>query len=103
MLTEEAAFPMPPLPSWYRGRAAIRTFILATSLAGDARGRWRLLPIRANGQPGFAFYLRDEVRCRYLPFALQVLRIEGELVSEVITFGFTGLFPAFGLARELAG
>jgi RNA polymerase sigma-70 factor (ECF subfamily) len=102
MLTEEATFPMPPLPSWYQGRAAIRAFILATSLAGEAAGRWRLLPIRANGLPGFAFYVRDENSGKYLPFALQVLRFEGELLSDVTTFGTPGLFPAFDLPAELA-
>jgi RNA polymerase sigma-70 factor, ECF subfamily len=101
MLTEEATFPMPPLPSWYRGRAAIRAFILATSLAGDASGRWRLLPIRANGLPGFAFYLQEGNTNKYLPFALQVLSFEGELLSEVITFGYPGLFPTFNLPAVL--
>jgi RNA polymerase sigma-70 factor, ECF subfamily len=101
MLTEDAAFPMPPLPSWYRGRAAIRAFIEATSLEGEAAGRWRLLPVRANGQPGFAFYLRDENAGKYLPFALQVLKFDGELLCEVITFGTPGLFPAFNLPLEL--
>lgn len=101
LLTEDATFPMPPLPGWYRGRAAIRSFILATSLAGDAAGRWKLLPIRANGSPGFAFYVRDDAGGKYLPFALQVLRFEGELFGDVITFGAPNLFPAFNLPLEL--
>lgn len=102
MLTEDATFPMPPLPSWYQGRTAIRQFISASSLAGEAAGRWRLLPFRANGQPGFAFYMWDANTGKYLPFALQVLRFEGELFSNVTTFGAPGLFPAFNLPVELA-
>jgi RNA polymerase sigma-70 factor (ECF subfamily) len=94
---------MPPLPSWYQGQTAIRAFLLATSLAGQAAGRWRLLPIRANGLPGFAFYLQDEKTGKYLPFALQVLNFEGELLSSVITFGNPELFPAFNLPASLAG
>jgi RNA polymerase sigma-70 factor (ECF subfamily) len=101
MLTRDATFPMPPLPAWYQGREAIRAFIEATSLAGEAAGRWRLLPIRANGRPGFAFYLRIEDTGKYLPFALQVLEFEGESLSDVITFGTPGLFPAFGLPSEV--
>jgi RNA polymerase sigma-70 factor (ECF subfamily) len=97
MLTEEATFPMPPLPSWYQGRAAIREFILATSLAGEAVGRWRLLPIHANGLPGFGFYLWEAKAGEYLPFALQVLSFAGELLSDVTTFGNPQLFPAFNL------
>ena len=103
MLIEEAAFPMPPLPSWYQGRAAIRAFLMVTSLAGDAAGRWRLLPIYANGLPGFAFYLREENTRMYLPFALQVLSFEGELLSTVTTFGTPELFPAFSLPASLPG
>ncbi|HSB03540.1 MAG TPA: RNA polymerase subunit sigma-70, partial [Anaerolineales bacterium] len=102
MLTDEAAFPMPPLPSWYQGRTAIRKFLLATSLAGEAAGRWKLLLIRANGLPGFAFYVREENTGKYLPFALQVLSFAGELLSNVTTFGTPGLFPAFNLPAELA-
>lgn len=101
LLTEDAAFPMPPLPGWYRGRDAIRRFILATSLAGEAAGRWKLLPIRANDSPGFAFYVRDEAGGKYLPFALQVLRFEGEQFGNVTTFGAPNLFPAFGLPAEV--
>ncbi len=101
MLTEDATFPMPPLPSWYQGRDAIRAFISATSLAGQAAGRWRLLPIRANGGPGFAFYVRNEETGSYLPFALQLLRFEGELLADVTTFGLPHLFTAFDLPSVL--
>jgi RNA polymerase sigma-70 factor (ECF subfamily) len=82
---------------------AIRTFISATSLAGEAIGRWKLQPIRANGLPGFAFYMWDGSTGKYLPFALQVLSFEGELLSDVTTFGTPELFPAFDLPAELAG
>lgn len=101
LLTQDAKFPMPPLPSWYQGRTAIRAFLMATSLAGDAAGRWRLIPIRANGLPGFAFYMRDENTDKYLPFALQVLSIEGELLSNVTTFGAPELFPVFNLPSAI--
>ncbi len=42
--------------------------------AGEAAGRWKLLPIRANGSPGFAFYLRDGASGSYLPFALNSVK-----------------------------
>jgi RNA polymerase sigma-70 factor, ECF subfamily len=102
MLAEEATFPMPPLPSWYQGREAIRAFLLATSLAGEAAGRWRLLPMRANGLPGFAFYLLDKNSRQYLPFAIQVLSFADERLSEVTTFGFPELFSTFNLPASLA-
>lgn len=101
MLTEDATFPMPPLAAWYQGRGAIRAFISATSLAGQAAGRWRLRPVRANGVPAFAFYVRDEDTGKYLPFALQLLRFEGELLADVTTFGLPHLFSAFNLPSVL--
>jgi RNA polymerase sigma-70 factor (ECF subfamily) len=102
MLTEEATFPMPPLPVWYQGRSAIRTFLSTTILAGKAKGRWRLLPIRANALPGFAFYRLDETKQQYEPYAIQVLNFEGYLVCDVTTFGYPSLFPVFKLPGAIA-
>ena len=101
MLKEDATFPMPPLPSWFSGHEAIRTFISTTILAGKASGRWRLLPVRANGSPGFGFYMRDEKTGTYGAYAIQVLGFEGELLSDVTTFGYPQLFPFFGLPAEV--
>jgi RNA polymerase sigma-70 factor (ECF subfamily) len=102
LLAEDARFPMPPLPGWYLGRAAIRAFLSATSLAGDGTGRWRLLPFHANLQPGFAFYRLDEDTRSYLPFALQVLQPRGQHIAEAVTYGFPHLFQRFKLPAELA-
>jgi len=101
LLAEDAAFPMPPLPVWYQGRAAIRTLIAGTILFGEANGRWKLLPIRTNGQPGFAFYRIDELTQKYHPFALQVLTIDKGMISDATTFGFPTLFQYFGLPSVL--
>jgi RNA polymerase sigma-70 factor (ECF subfamily) len=103
MLKSDATFPMPPMPVWFRGRPAIKSFISATILAGEARGRWRLHPLHANGQPGFAFYRRDEQTGRYSAYAIQVLTFDGDLLSDVTTFGFPELLPAFNLPVELGG
>lgn len=101
MLKEDAMFPMPPLAAWFKGRSAIKSLLTGTILAGEARGRWRLLPVHANGQPGFAFYRIDEKDQKYHPFAIQVLTFDGDLLSNVITFGYPDLFPAFGLPGEV--
>jgi RNA polymerase sigma-70 factor (ECF subfamily) len=47
MLTEDAAWSMPPLTSWYGGLDAIRVFLARGPLSGD--WRWRHLPAQANG------------------------------------------------------
>lgn len=101
LLKEDATFPMPPSPSWYQGREAIRTFVAANILAGDARGRWKLVPMRANGQPAYAWYMQKPDRAGYAAFAIQVLTFDGDLLSDITTFPFPHLFPFFDLPREI--
>ena len=100
LLREDATFPMPPSPSWYQGRPAIRAFIAATILDGQARGRWHLLQALANAQPAYAWYRRDESG-GYQAFAIQVLTLDGELLSDVTTFANRALFPYFNLPMSL--
>lgn len=101
LLRQDASFPMPPRPGWYHGRADIRAFLARTVLSGAARGRWRLLPTRANGHPAFGVYQRLEDRPVYAAFAIQVVTLEAGLVSDVTTFGFPKLFRIFGLADTI--
>jgi RNA polymerase sigma-70 factor (ECF subfamily) len=97
LLKADATFPMPPLAAWFRGRAAIRAFVESSILDGDAAGRWRLLPVRANAQPGFAWYQRLAGEGQYQAYAIQVLTFAGELIADATTFALPGLFAAFGL------
>jgi RNA polymerase sigma-70 factor (ECF subfamily) len=97
LLAEDATFPMPPFPQWRRGRPAIRQLVEAVILAGDAKGRWRLVPVRANATFGFAWYQRDETSGRHHSFAIQVLTLHGDQITDVTTFGFPSVFPFFGL------
>ena len=53
LLKADGTFSMPPIPSWYRGREDIGRLVSKTVFGGQANGHWRLLPTRANGQPGF--------------------------------------------------
>ncbi len=101
LLSDEATFPMPPLPLWVQGKPAIHALISGTILSGDAQGRWKLVPIRANGQPGFAFYRIDEAARTYHPFALQIVTVENGLISDATTFGFPLLFRHFKLPDVL--
>jgi RNA polymerase sigma-70 factor (ECF subfamily) len=84
MLTEDAAFAMPPLRTWFRGRDAIAVFLAGWPLSGE--WRWRPIRARANGQEALAFYSWDAKEESYLPFALNVLTLRGESVSEVNAF-----------------
>jgi RNA polymerase sigma-70 factor, ECF subfamily len=84
MLSEDAAFAMPPAPSWHQGSEALRDFLRVGPLSGE--WRWRHVPVRANGQPALAFYAWDEAQGTYLPFALNVLTIRDGVIGEVEAF-----------------
>jgi RNA polymerase sigma-70 factor, ECF subfamily len=84
MLVEDATFTMPPLTTWYQTREGISTWATEYSLSGA--WRWRALLTRANGQPALAFYSWDEPAHAYLPFALNVLSLRGDRVSDVTAF-----------------
>ena len=92
MLADDATYSMPPLAAWYRGPAAIREFIVTGPLAY----RWRFVPARANAQIAFGTYLWEDDRSAYVWCALDVLRLDGDRIAEVVSF--LGGDPAdFGL------
>jgi RNA polymerase sigma-70 factor (ECF subfamily) len=84
MLTEDATFAMPPLATWFRGREEIAIFLAGWPLSG--LWRWRQVRTRANGQVALAFYSWDEEEESFRPFALNVLALRGELISDVTAF-----------------
>jgi len=64
-------------------------------------GQWRVLPIRANGQPGAAGYLRRAGETVFVPFVLSVLRLKQGRVAEIAAFEQPSMFTAFGLPARL--
>jgi RNA polymerase sigma-70 factor, ECF subfamily len=84
MLTEDAAFAMPPLQTWFGGSEEIAEFLAGWPLSGI--WRWRALRTRANGQEALAFYSWDEDAGAYLRFALNVLTLRGDRIAEVDAF-----------------
>lgn len=84
MLTEDACFSMPPMSTWFHGREGIATWMRNSPLSGDFR--WKPLLTRANGQPTLAFYSWDPEQEAYVPFALNVLTLDGEEISDVTAF-----------------
>jgi RNA polymerase sigma-70 factor, ECF subfamily len=67
----------------------------------NALGRWRVLPIMANRQPGAAEYLRRPGETAYSPFALTVLRLEHGRLIDIAAFEQPSMFPAFRLPASL--
>jgi RNA polymerase sigma-70 factor (ECF subfamily) len=67
----------------------------------NSLGRWRLLPITANGQPGAAGYLRRPGETAFLPFVLAVLCFEDGRLADIAAFEQPSMFTAFGLPARL--
>lgn len=101
LLKADAAFSMPPIPAWYRGRDTIGALVARTVFRGEARGRWRLVPTRANGQPAFGLYQRDGETGRYQAYGIQVLRFAGDEITDITTLINPALFPFFKLPATL--
>lgn len=102
VLREDASLAMPPTPSWYQGRGPIAAWLSANLMAGDARGRFRLLETAANGAPAFALYQLDPGSGLYQARAIQVVQLEEDgLIREVHTFLNPALVRRFGLPETL--
>jgi RNA polymerase sigma-70 factor, ECF subfamily len=84
MLTEDATFAMPPLASWYQGRDGIAIWAGDHPMSGA--WRWRSLPAQANGQLALGFYAWNAGEQTHRPFALNVLTLRGDRVSDVTAF-----------------
>ncbi len=83
LLHEDAVQSMPPFAMWLRGAADIGRWMVQPG-PSHCRGS-RLVPISANGCPGFAQYRRDPGG-GYTPWALQVLEISGGRITEMSFF-----------------
>ena len=106
LLKEDAMLAMPPSPSWYQGREAIRVFVAGTvfgetgMFAGKAPGRWRLIATRANACPAFALYQRGD-QDEYQAFGLHVLGHDPDGLSSIFSFIDPSLPASFGLPAAL--
>ena len=103
LLREDVTISMPPSPTWYSGRVALGAVAEGMIFAGEARGRFRLRFVRANGQPAFGFYRRDEAGGIYRAESIQVVSLaDGETQIKTLTSFFDArLFTRFGLPSEL--
>ncbi|MGO8958611.1 MAG: sigma-70 family RNA polymerase sigma factor [Streptosporangiaceae bacterium] len=100
LLLEDATMEMPPQPTWYAGREMIGRFLASRVLvrAGD----FRLVPVAANFQPGFAAYWRTDDG-PHRAHAIMVLGMRDGRVSRIVSFNDDTLFPAFGLPPVYPG
>jgi RNA polymerase sigma-70 factor (ECF subfamily) len=100
LFTDEAVWEMPPFLNWVQGAERIGELIEAYCPAKQA-GDMRLVPTRANGQPAFALYMRDQADGRYKAFQLQVLDLGADGVRHAYVFFDESLFARCGLPSVL--
>jgi RNA polymerase sigma-70 factor (ECF subfamily) len=97
ILHEDVVLEMPPIPTWFRGRAAVGRF-LGRRVAAEG-GRMRMVPIAANGRPGYASYLRGEDGI-WSAHAIHVLDPAPGGLARISVFLEPELFGVFGLAMS---
>jgi RNA polymerase sigma-70 factor (ECF subfamily) len=105
LLKEDATFSMPPVPSWYQGRDAIRTILLAAVFPSGVQKRWRLYLTQANGQPAVALYRANEATGTYRAFGIQVITLDDvrfpRQIAEITAFLGQELVTSFGFPLQL--
>jgi len=100
LLTEDAWFTMPPVTLEFQGAVAIGGFLRDIR---DWRGPrpYRLVPVRANGQPAFGCYLQDGPDAGFGAHGLIVLTLEGDRISALTRFTDNANLGRFGLPLVL--
>ncbi|MFC5910130.1 RNA polymerase subunit sigma-70 [Streptacidiphilus monticola] len=91
LLRADVELEMPPIPTWFTGREAVLGFLAARVLRRD---RWRMTPVRANGQGGVLVRHRDPDG-RELPYGVQVLTLTGGRIARITSFNDPALVPLF--------
>jgi RNA polymerase sigma-70 factor, ECF subfamily len=102
MLTEDATWCMPPVPTWFQGHEALRSWLVS----GPLTLRWRHAATRANGQLAVGCYMYSPDSGAYEPWVIDVLTLspaDGK-ISAVTAFlllaeqvDAAAVFESFGL------
>jgi RNA polymerase sigma-70 factor (ECF subfamily) len=105
LLKEDAIFNMPPYPSWYSGREAIRALLVAVPFGSSERKRWRLYETHANAQPAFVVYRADEAKNSYRASGIQSVTLDysqfPRQITKVTSFLDPSLVTSFGYPLQL--
>jgi RNA polymerase sigma-70 factor, ECF subfamily len=86
LLREDVEMAMPPTPSWYVGREAVRTFFAATFVCFPSI---RVVPTRANASPAFRVYVGED------PLAIKVVELDERGIRSITGFTDPALFARF--------
>jgi RNA polymerase sigma-70 factor (TIGR02960 family) len=96
LLADDVRFTMPPLPAWFDGLIDVRRFFAERVFATP----WRLVPIHANAQVGFACYQQRAPDEPFLLGAINVLRIRDGRIVEIAGFLDPEVHRRFGLPAD---
>ena len=97
LISEDASFTMPPFPLWLRGTTEIAKFYVGQGAGCEGS---TLVPLQANGLPGFAAYKPAEDGTKR-PWAIQLLEISGGKFVGLHHFLGPELFEAWDLPMQM--
>src|SRR5262250_2437778 len=100
IIRADATFRMPPEPGMVAGREAMFKLWIEGGFGSERFGRLRCILTHVNLQPAVAPYVCRPGDSSWRALALDVLRIEGGLITEIVVF-MPDNFPAFGLAMMM--
>ncbi|WP_371403515.1 RNA polymerase subunit sigma-70 [Kribbella sp. NBC_00662] len=102
LFTDDAIWEMPPFTSWFRGARDIGRLI-TTHCPAEHPGDQYLVPLKANGLPAFAVYMRDPRDNIHHAFQIQVLTLTATAIVHAVAFFDLSLFQTFHLPDLLQG
>ena len=98
LLRDDVRCSMPPTPGLFVGRDAVVDSWVEDGF--EDLGRLGAVPTTVNRQPAVAFYHWREREEAYVPLTLDVLRVSGGAITEIVTF-HADQFPRLGLPERL--
>ncbi|MFI0486605.1 RNA polymerase subunit sigma-70 [Actinomadura sp. 9N215] len=98
LLRDDVRCSMPPTPGLYVGRDAVVNDWIESGFEGMKHLRAVLTSV--NRQPAVAFYQKRKREGAYLPLTIDVLRVTGRAITEIVTF-HDDQFPRLGLPDHL--
>jgi RNA polymerase sigma-70 factor, ECF subfamily len=96
LLREDVTISMPPMPSWFRGRDAVKAFFASKM---TQRVNRRVIRVAAADELVFAFYRGEQYPLQ--GYAIHVMQLAGGGAAEIHAFIDRTLFPRFGVPAQL--
>ncbi len=97
LMREDAVFSMPPEPDVTRGRDAIIEQWAPAMTGPTAFGKFLMVPVWLNRQPAAVAYTRRPGEPAFRAIGVDVLRVEGGVIAEILAWEHTAAFPVLDL------